>query len=405
MFKNSRYSRAFWVLLFLFFINRMSAALIWPFLSLYIHEQLNIPLAAVGSLLSLQAFSGLLGSSVIGVIMDRFGRKRAMAIGLLAWSAVLIGMSLSTQIWQWAVLLCLYGVFQSAFYIGSFAMIADIVQPEDRTSAYAVTRTFTNLAIAVGPLVGAFFTALSISFYHATAVISVLLVVPFVLLIRETMPEKQEASASATALGGYRFMLKDKPFLAFFGSYLTLELAITLVFTLLPVYVKDNFAIPKEQYSAILSVNALMIVFFQVIVSRVTSRYRALPMLVLGCAFYVMGLLSFAFSSALLHFGISMAVMTIGELIVAPTSSSFVANLAPINMRARYMGLFSVAYTISSGIGPVIGGILSDNIAPVAIWYGGAVAAFCGLLGFVAMMRARIATSPENMPAPVSPPA
>jgi MFS family permease len=101
----------------------------------------------------------------------------------------------------------------------------------------------------------------------------------------------------------------------------------------------------------------------------------------LGALFYVAGLAGFGLSSLMPHFVLSMVIMTIGELMVAPTATAEVANLAPPDMRARYMGLFSLLYTVGTGIGPMIGGFLSDTFAPSAIWYGGAcaalVAAFC----------------------------
>lgn len=398
-----RYPRAFWLVLIVFFFNRASAALIWPFLSLNMRESLDVPLAVVTTLVSIQAFAGLIAASFTGAIMDRFGRKKAMAFGLVAWSVVLVGMSASHELWQWAILLVLYGIFQPAFYTGSFAMVADIVQPEERAGAYAIARTVTNLAIATGPAVGAWFVATTqIPSYHVTAAISIILVIPFMLFIAETKPAQTEANAPSF-LGGYRQMLGNRPFMTFFGAYVILEFAISLVFTLLPVYAKENFAIPQERYSILLTVNAGMVVLFQVLMTRWTSRYRPLPMLVIGTLFYVFGLTGFGLSSLLIHFAISMGIMTTGELIIAPTSASMVANLAPVDMRARYMGIFSVAYTIGSGIGPIIGGFLSDAIAPAAIWYGGAVFSFLALVGFAAMNRQSLKQKTTIETQPVEP--
>ena len=63
--------------------------------------------------------------------------------------------------------------------------------------------------------------------------------------------------------------------------------------------------------------------------------------------------------------------MTVGELIVMPTSSVFVAGLAPADMRGRYMSVYGLAQSAASGIAPVMGGALSDTFGPVSTWYGG----------------------------------
>ena len=114
----AKYPRSMWLMLAVFFCNRAAASLIWPFLSLYMSESLKAPLEVITALISLQAFAGLLATSVVGIIMDKFGRKRAMAVGLVAWSVVLIGMSGAHELWQWAVLLIFYGIFQPIFYVG-----------------------------------------------------------------------------------------------------------------------------------------------------------------------------------------------------------------------------------------------------------------------------------------------
>src|SRR6185295_5213744 len=112
----SKYPRSMWLMLGAFFCNRAGAALIWPFLSLNVKESSGAPLETVTVLISAQAFAALLATSVTGVIMDRFGRKKAMAFGLVAWSAVLIGMNNAHELWQWAILLIFYGIFQPVFY-------------------------------------------------------------------------------------------------------------------------------------------------------------------------------------------------------------------------------------------------------------------------------------------------
>ena len=79
--------------------------------------------------------------------------------------------------------------------------------------------------------------------------------------------------------------------------------------------------------------------------------------------------------------------MTFGELLVVPTATALVANIAPAAMRARYMGVFSLSFRVGSGIGPVVGGVLSDQIAPAATWYGGMVFCLVAAAGFTLMLR------------------
>jgi MFS family permease len=82
-----------------------------------------------------------------------------------------------------------------------------------------------------------------------------------------------------------------------------------------------------------------------------------------------------------------MVVLTIGEMIMVPTSTALTANLAPAEMRGRYMGLFGLTWSIAFGVGPVLGGYLNDAVAPAAIWHGGLAMGLAAALGFALLSR------------------
>jgi len=74
---------------------------------------------------------------------------------------------------------------------------------------------------------------------------------------------------------------------------------------------------------------------------------------------------------------IATIIATIGEMILLPTSTNYLSQLAPEDKRARYMSLYTITWSIGTGLGPLIGGILNDQISPSATWIG------TGLLGLI----------------------
>ena len=143
---------------------------------------------------------------------------------------------------------------------------------------------------------------------------------------------------------------------------------------------------------------AVMVVLFQYAVTGVSSRYPHLPVLALGSLFYALGAGSVAWGWNFPTFLTSMVILTIGELLLVPTATTLTANLAPPDMRGRYMGVYSLTWGIAFGIGPVVGGFLNDHVALVAIWYGGLLIGLAAMLGFLLLAR-RLrgqATSPQT---------
>ncbi len=82
-----------------------------------------------------------------------------------------------------------------------------------------------------------------------------------------------------------------------------------------------------------------------------------------------------------------MVILTVGEMIMVPTSTTLTANLAPAEMRGRYMGLYTLTWMVGLGVGPVAGGLLNDRVAPAAIWVGGLALALIAALGFLLLGR------------------
>jgi predicted MFS family arabinose efflux permease len=219
--------------------------------------------------------------------------------------------------------------------------------------------------------------------YFLAAGVQMVLVLFTSAMIAETLPREGDGPVFTTALPagggglGYGPLLRDRSFLMIWGLYILIQIANSMVFVLLGVYVKENYAISENRFGLIIGVNALMVVFFQYAVTRISSRHAPLHAITAGAVFQAVGLGLFAISRGFAAFLGGMVVFTVGELLLVPTATALVANIAPPHMRARYMGVFSLSFRVGSGIGPVVGGLLNDNIAPVATWYGAMV--FCGI--------------------------
>lgn len=98
----------------------------------------------------------------------------------------------------------------------------------------------------------------------------------------------------------------------------------------------------ESQSGFITSMNAVMVVLLQVIVTRWSSRHPKLIILAMGALLYGLGAGSVALGAGFWAFMLSMIILTFGELLLAPTGAAFSANLAPPEMRGRYTGLYGL---------------------------------------------------------------
>jgi predicted MFS family arabinose efflux permease len=269
------------------------------------------------------------------------------------------------------------GFFLPLYRVAADAMVADLITDEnERLPAYSLLRTANNLGVAIGPVLGGFVAAVS---YQASFLAAASAMLFFAILVtvgmKETLPGGMKSSLraggqpSSTVPSGYRVILRDHIFMIALLAFAFNGMGATLPFQLLGIYGKENFGLSEAVIGMIVMVNALMVVFFQVPVSRVTRKLESLKVLATGALFYAVGVISIALGDQALHFAISMAILTVGELLIAPTFTSFAVNLAPEEMRGRYMSAYWVGWSVSRGTGPAIAGQVYDDVSPTAIWY------------------------------------
>ncbi len=371
--------------------------MIWPFLMIYVRQRVNLPLTQIASLMTINATAGLIAAFIAGPITDRVGRKWVMVFSLAGNGLVYFFMSNAHDFLSFAILMTLSGSFNPLYRVGADAMLADLIPPEKRPDAYALMRLSNNAGISIGPMLGGFISSLSftITFYFAGAgmLIYSFLIVFFAI---ETLPEHLTSSYQTTKpFGGYLQVLHDTQFLTFIGVFILTQMCATMIWILMPVYANGIYKVPENQYGFIPTTNALMVVFLQVFVTRITKRYRHLPVMMIGTIFYTLGVGSVALGHSFIGFWVSIVVMTIGELILMPTSSSYVASLAPPDMRGRYMSIAGLTWIAASGIAPILGGYLNDTISPAATWYGGFTIGLTGILGFFILSRKQPSLKPS----------
>lgn len=358
------------------------ASLVWPFLSIYLQYKLDIPLRYSTLLISLRAFSGVLASFFFaGSLADRLGRRFLILLSLFGGIIYYVGLNISTAMWQFALLMSFWGMLDIFYPVGINAMVADIVQPEDRLEAYSLLRIIYNLGYAVGPIIGGILASRSYSLIFLIAAIGYAASFVFMFFfIKETLShenrignyEKNETENSTIAV-----VLKDRIFILSVLLMGMIYITSSGVFNLLSYYAGHNFGIPENEISYVFTVNAVMCVTMQLGVIRVVRHQRPMKLMCISGLLYLIGVSAIALIDNVLWYCLCMIIITTGELIMAPTMSDITANLAPANARGRYMSILSLARPFGQGIGPALLGFINDMISPRMMWIVGA--AFAGI--------------------------
>ena len=376
-----KYSKQFWLMFIGMVISSTGTTMIWPFLTIYASTKLSMPMAAIMGLMSFNSIAALVASILAGTLADRFGRKLVMAIGLVGAAMVYAGYMFASQYWHFVVLLIFAGLSSPLYRVGTDVTVADVVSPEDRAQAYSMMRMGHNVGVALGPMLGGLVLAKSYNIGFITASIALLIYgIIVILFLKETLATDAPREGLLAQLRIYKEALSNLRFSWLIVSFTLMEICATMIWVVLPVHVKTNFGFTEEIYGWLPTTNALMVICLQVVMTRFTQRWRDTQVMPWGAVFYPISMIIIALSRGFWGFWLGMVALTIGELVISPTASAYVANLAPIEKRGRYLGMFSLTWPMAMAVGPLAGGYLSDTINIFAPWF------FASLVGVLSVL-------------------
>jgi predicted MFS family arabinose efflux permease len=166
-----------------------------------------------------------------------------------------------------------------------------------------------------------------------------------------------------------------------FGTYIQL-------FGIFPVDGRDRLGLAPGTWALILAVNGAMILFGQGLVSLAVRRLHrpfavAVGVLIWAIGFAILGLTTTA--SLVLP---AVVVLTLGEMTVFPIQPAVVAELAPVEGRARYQGALTMGGSIGNAIGPGIAGFAVAALG--GGWWIVVAVAMLGLAGAYALFGVRV---------------
>lgn len=361
----------------------------FPFLTIYFSEEFGKGKA--GFLLVFSQVFSVLANLMGGYCADRYGRKRMMVISAFGQGLSYFVFAFANSPWftaPWLGFICfaVAGIFGSFYWPASQAMIADIVEEKDRSSVFAIFYTSINIAVVVGPLLGAiFFFQYRFQLLLVAGALCFLLGSILAKWTRETAPPYISETTKKdqkwyfflqNQVKDYGIIVKDKTFLLFIIAGVLGAQTFMQLDMLLPVYIKEmvtnqsflsigdwSFDVSGEQaFGIILSENGLLVALLTVLVTKWVISFKEQNVFIVSSVMYAISMILFVQTQLIWGLIFAMAIFTLGELMVAGIQQTFVSKIAPEHMRGQYFAAASLRYTIGRTLAPLS--------IPLAVWLG-----------------------------------
>jgi len=392
----------FWTIVAVRFVDGIGGTLLFPFFALYITQKFGVGMTQAGILLGISSLFGLVGSMAGGALTDKFGRKQLILFGLIFSAMSTLSFGLVNDLKIMYPLVVFVGLLSNISHPAHEAMIADILPENKRQEGFGILRVVANFSWIIGPTIGGFLASRNFFLlFVIDSVISCLVAIVIYRTIPETKPQPHAHEKNESFLQtvmGYRFVLRDTAFVSFIVANIIMLIVYQQMYGSLSVYLRDNHGIDPQGYGFLMTTSAITVVLFQFWLTRIIKHRPPFLMMAFGTIFYMIGFFLFGVFTTFILFALNIVIITIGEMIVVPTSQALVAGFAPEAMRGRYMAIAGLSWAIPSTIGPGAAGYILDNYNPNWLWYIGG--ALCGIsvLAYYAL-HLRLGAQPEFAPA------
>jgi len=380
------YPSAFWVLTLATFIDMLGSFLLYPFYALYITGRFGVGMIEVGYLFSIFSVGNILGNVIGGALADKYGRRAMILIGLIVSGIGSVLLGLVDNLNTFYILAAFLGLIGNFGGPARQAMVADLLPNEKQTKGFGIIRVAFNISAVIGPLLGGVIATRSFMLlFIADAVSSIITAVIVYFVIPETKPQRHDNESQETVIKtliGYKNVIKDWKFMLFLGVSAITVLVYMQMNSTLSVFLRDVHGFPEQGFGYILSMNAIMVVFFQFWITKKVSKYAPMKMMAFGTIFLMIGFGMYGFISEPYLFFIAMGIITVGEMIVFPLGQSTAASFAPEDKRGRYMAVYAFQWSIPNMFGVLGAGLIWVNIGPNWVWYLAGILSLISTIGF-----------------------
>lgn len=341
-------------------------AVAFPFFALYLHRERELPMTAVGAVMSgLLVVSGL-ANAAGGELSDLWGPKRVMewALALRAASAAGLAWAIheGAAVWILVLVHLVSSFFGNLYDPATRAWIAARVPPKERVAGYSWLRVAVNAGWAVGPALGGFLAGSSYSLLFAASAASAfacLLVLRWRLSpVPASRPEQAFSAREIAAV------FSDRRYLELCLWVLAISVVTTQLVVGISIHSVSYAGLTEPQVGLLFSLNGLLVVFAQAGVTGLLRGVRLTAAQALGCLLYAAGYACVGFAYGLPMMAAAMVVVTLGEIVLWPSATALAANLAPPARQGRYMGFQGLAHQIGSSLAPLLGGAGLQYLSP-----------------------------------------
>lgn len=319
---------------------------------------------------------------ITGSIADKYGYKKVLLLAFVIYTSAFILLPMFNT-FEGVFAMYLYLALGAALFKPVIqATIAKTTTDETSSIGFGIFYMMVNLGAFLGPMVTLLFKSASYDMvFHISAGI---IAINFILLLFYKEPDRQKSNEPFSKAIGQVFkniglVLIDLKFVLFLLIVAGFWTMYNQLFFTLPVFIaqwvdtsgmyhffSEHLPFIAENYGEdgkmeaefITNFDAMFIILFQIIVSSIVMRWKALNTMITGFIIASFGMALTLMTQQVVFIIVALFVFAIGEMAASPKVSEYIGRIAPRDKKALYMGYSFIPLFL----GNIGAGIISGDV-------------------------------------------
>jgi proton-dependent oligopeptide transporter, POT family len=366
MSKRTAFPRVFWAANTIEIFERFAYYGIYLGFGIYL-QKLGYTKGDLGFIQSLFLAISYLLPLFSGTLADKYGFKKMLIVAYLAYLPAILMLIIFKSFSGIALTMLTIGFAAGIFKPLISATVRSVTDSTNKTLGFGIFYMMVNIGATAGPLVMGKLRAMSWDYVFYTAAASIAVMFFVTIFFYKEPPRnlegatlKQKFSDMGVALSDYKFVV----FLIILGLFFWMPFWAFINVT--AVYVNDYLdtaklfnsvsnvfgagitkALIANEENGVWKINAeaisstgWVIIFLQVLISRIFEKRKAIPSFLLGIFFAAIGFIILGISASSLSVLVFAGVFAfaIGEMVASPRIQEYIMWIAPKEKAGLYMG-------------------------------------------------------------------
>jgi ACDE family multidrug resistance protein len=336
-----------------------------------IGQELHVSPQQIGLLITVFTIPGVFLTLVLGVLADRFGRKRILVPSLFLFAASGSLCAFAGNFHLLLILRFFQGIGAAALGSLNVTIIGDLYSGKDRTTAMGYNASVLSVGAASYPVIGGALAMVGWQFPFLLPVLA--FPVGFMVIFFLKNPEpKDEQNLKEYLQNAWESVRKRQVIGLFFASIITFIILYGSYLTYFPFLIENRFNGSPFIIGVLMAAMSFTTAITSAQLGRLSNFISEKSLLKFGFLFYGVALLLTPFVPDIWFLLIPILIFGIGHGINIPNILTLLAGYAPMNQRGAVMSLNGMVLRIGQTLGPLLMGLAFGLWQLDGVFYSGA---------------------------------